>query len=67
MPIVIALGNDKLNEDHWEQIKNELGVDIDMQDESFTLGDLMELNAVSHQEELQLISTTASQEYNLNV
>jgi dynein heavy chain len=65
MPIVIALRNDNLKEHHWKEIKDLIGQDFDVNEEEFTLNSLIDLNAVTFQEEIQLISTQASQEASL--
>ena len=76
MPIVTALGNRNLKEYHWEEIEEILKEEIEkkfkgeadefnMQDKNFALGTLIELNVANYQEELQMVSTTASQEANL--
>ena len=63
MPIVIALGNKNLRPYHWKQIKEDiLKVDIDMEGGGFSLGTLIEINAINYQEEIQNVSICASQE-----
>ena len=65
MPIVVALRNENLKEHHWKEIKDLIGQDFDVNEEEFTLNSLIDLNAVTFQEEIQLISTQASQEASL--
>ena len=65
MPIVTALRNEHLKEHHWKEIKDLIQADFDVMEEDFTLNSLIELNAVQFQEEIQLISTQASQEASL--
>lgn len=65
MPIVTALGNSELREDHWIDIKEITDIDIKLEDLDFCLGELMERNILSFQEEIQDISTRATQESKL--
>jgi len=65
MPIVIALRNEHLKEYHWQEIKDLIRGDFDINDPEFTLQSLIDLNIVQHQEEIQVISTTAAQEASL--
>lgn len=44
MPIVTALRNDMLGEDHWKQIKGLIKKDFDINHEDFTLEGLIELD-----------------------
>ena len=62
MPVVLALGNINFKPDHWKEIKDLLNVDFEMEKKEFTLGELIGLNAVHHQEEIIYISTVASHE-----
>ena len=48
-----------------QEIKDLLQTDFDQNDENFTLNSLIEMNVVQFQEEIQLISTQASQEASL--
>ena len=45
MPVVIALRNDNLKYEHWQEIKGLIGVDFDIEAENFTLESLIRLNA----------------------
>jgi dynein heavy chain, axonemal len=45
MPVVTSLRNDKLNPDHWKEIKDLIGQDFDIEAENFTLESLIKLNA----------------------
>jgi len=65
MPVVIALRNTDIQESHMQEIKDLLQTDFDPSDENFTLNSLIEMNVVQFQEEIQLISTQASQEASL--
>ena len=65
MPIVIALRNECLLENHWREIKDLIGRDFDIDDELFTLDALLSLNANEYLDEIQGISTKASAEASL--
>jgi dynein heavy chain len=65
MPVVIALRNPDLKENHMQEIIDLLQTDFDQNDENFTLNSLIEMNVVEFQEEIQMISTQASQEASL--
>ena len=65
MPVVIALRNNDIQDAHMQEIKDLLQTDFDQNDENFTLNSLIEMNVVQFQEEIQLISTQASQEASL--
>ncbi len=65
MPVVEALGNKKLKTIHWEEIKDVLRTDIDLQAKEFTLDALISLNAAKHKDEIHNISVTAAQEFYL--
>lgn len=65
MPVVIALRNTDIQEAHMQEIKDLLQTDFDQNDENFTLNSLIEMNVVQFMEEIQLISTQASQEASL--
>ncbi len=45
MPVVIALRNENLKPEHWKEIKDLIGQDFDIEDETFTLESLIKLNA----------------------
>ena len=45
MPVVTSLRNENLKADHWKEIKDLIGQDFDIDDESFTLQSLIKLNA----------------------
>jgi dynein heavy chain len=65
MPVVVALRNDDIQESHMLEIKDLLQNDFDIYDENFTLNSLIEMNVVQFQEEIETISTQASQEASL--
>lgn len=56
MPIVIALRNDKLQEFHWQKIKDLIGKEFDIKDEDFTLESLIALDVNNYREEIVAIS-----------
>jgi dynein heavy chain, axonemal len=65
MPIVTALGNKNLTPDHWNDIKELTNIDLELENLDFCLGELMERNIASFQEEIQDISMRATQEAKL--
>ena len=70
MPIVTALGNKKLEVQHWDEIKEVMNMkgedDFALEEKQFTLGELIKFNIGDKQEEVVHISTTATQEFQLN-
>ena len=62
LPLVTDLRNDSLQDRHWEQINNLIGFQIDMNDESFTLVELINRKVTDHADEITNIATTAVQE-----
>lgn len=66
MPIVQALGNRNLMEEHWTEIKALLNMqEFPLEERNFTLGELMGFKVASKQEEVENISVTATQEFKL--
>jgi len=66
MPIVKALGNRLLKEEHWFEIKTLMNKqDFALEERNFSLGELMGFKISAMQEEIENISTTATQEHNL--
>lgn len=66
MPIVTALGNRKLQDYHWDEIKQVLNMEdseFELEEKQFTLGRLIAFEVGDKQEEVVHISTTATQEY----
>mmetsp|Transcript_44339 Transcript_44339/g.86753 ORF Transcript_44339/g.86753 Transcript_44339/m.86753 type:complete len:4144 (+) Transcript_44339:98-12529(+) len=61
MPIVTDLRNPNLQEHHWAEINSLLNYDVQA-DEEFSLGKLIELDAMQHRMAIQAISTKAGQE-----
>ena len=66
MPIVKALGNRFLKEEHWFEIKTLLNMqDFPLEERNFSLGELMGFKISAMQEEIENISVTATQEFKL--
>ena len=60
-PVVVALRNEALKPHHWEQIEAAIHSDIERGD-NFTLGYLLELKVNEYREEIETVSTAATQE-----
>ena len=60
-PVVVALRNAALKAHHWEQIETAIHTTIDRGD-GFNLGYLLELKVNEYREEIETISTAATQE-----
>lgn len=67
MPIVIALRNDKLQESHWQQIKDHIGKEFDITQDDFTLEALIALDVNNYREEIVAISVAAEKEHGLRM
>ena len=66
MPIVVALGNQRLQDFHWVEIKQVLQIEeFPLEERQFRLGELIKFDVAAKQEEVVHISTTASQEHKL--
>jgi hypothetical protein len=50
MPIVMALRNPDLNDSHWADIRELIGTDLNIYEESFTLQSLLDMNVVQFME-----------------
>ena len=61
IPVVSCLRNKSLKERHWEEIEEIINHKFDPERE-YTLGALLELNVVTHEEAIQVVSTKAVQE-----
>lgn len=61
VPVVVALRNEALKEHHWKQIADAIDRTIE-RDEGFTLGHLLELRVNEYKEQIETISTSATQE-----
>ena len=60
-PVVVALRNESLKPHHWEQIEAAIHTSIDRGD-NFNLGYLLDLKVDQYKEEIETISTAATQE-----
>jgi len=65
MPVVAAMRNNCLKERHWKKINEFFDEPLDIQSDSFTLGSLMDLNALKYKEEISEISFKATKENEL--
>ena len=65
MPVVVALRNADIQDNHMQEIKELLQNDFDIMDDTFTLDSLIKMNVVQFQEEIETISVQASQEASL--
>ena len=65
MPIVSALRNKNLEENHWQDINNLIDGEIKVKEEGFTLQSLIDLDVVQYQEEILAISVRATGEAKL--
>jgi hypothetical protein len=67
MPIVEALGNRNLRAEHWHDIRTILSAapEFPLEERAFTLGELIDLNVATYQEDIVSVSVTATQEFNL--
>jgi len=61
VPVVVAMRNDALKEHHWRSIEEVISNEIE-RGEGFTLGYLLELRVNEYKEEIEAVSTAASQE-----
>ena len=61
VPVVVALRNESLKEHHWGQIEQSIHSEI-VRDENFTLGYLLDLRVNEYKEEIETVSTAATQE-----
>lgn len=60
MPIVTALRNPDLKEMHWNDIKEMIGQDINVEEEGFTLQSLIDMNVVQFVEQIVAKSVEAT-------
>lgn len=60
MPIVKALRNDNMTENHMREVYDKIGREINVKDEKFTLKNLIELNMMEFVDEIRDISTQAT-------
>ena len=61
VPVVVALRNEALKEHHWALIEEAIHVEID-RGENFTLGYLLQLHVNEYREQIETVSTAATQE-----
>mmetsp|Transcript_30959 Transcript_30959/g.47355 ORF Transcript_30959/g.47355 Transcript_30959/m.47355 type:complete len:110 (+) Transcript_30959:4627-4956(+) len=53
MPIVEALGNKHLKEEHWDDIKRILEIpNFPLEEKQFTLGQLVQMNVADHADDI---------------
>jgi dynein heavy chain len=64
LPVVLDLRNSSLKPRHWEQIQDAIQQRL-VRDKSFTLGMLLELKVVEYKEDISSISSSATQEAQL--
>ena len=63
VPVITDLRNDALKDRHWEKIEAVIGAAVPRDDpEKFTFNTLLELKVMHFKEQLQIISTEATQE-----
>jgi len=60
MPIVMALRNPDLNDSHWADIRELIGTDLNIYEESFTLQSLLDMNVVQFMEQIVAKSVEAT-------
>jgi dynein heavy chain, axonemal len=61
MPIIEALGNKLLEDIHWEEIKEKLGmVNFPLEEKQFSLGELVNYGVAKYSEDVVNISVTAT-------
>ncbi|PRP88057.1 dynein heavy chain 6, axonemal-like [Planoprotostelium fungivorum] len=61
LPVLLDLRNQSLKARHWEQIQDVIGQRI-VRDKNFTLGVLVDLKVVEYKEEINIISSSATNE-----
>jgi dynein heavy chain len=62
LPVVQALRNKALLPRHWDMITEMIGQELELDNEEFTLGDLLEMGVDKYMEPIQEISSKASAE-----
>ena len=66
MPVITCLKNTDLKDHHWQQIDEIVGKELSKDQSSWTLGVLIELNAMDFRDEISAVSYQATQEQQLN-
>jgi len=67
MPVVTYLRDDALQERHWNEIFETLGMVLDLENDDFTLKSLIELNVKNEKTRLGEISLKAKKEEELEM
>jgi dynein heavy chain len=62
LPVVVALRNKALKPRHWEVINGLIEQELDLEDEQFTLGKLLDMKVDRHMEAIQEVSGKATAE-----
>ena len=60
MPIVMALRNPDLQEHHWNDIREMIGQDLNINEDGFTLQSLIDMNVVQFMEQIVAKSVEAT-------
>lgn len=60
LPLVTYLRDDALEDRHWEEIFEALQFRLELDDESFTLSSLIDLNVLEHKDKLEQIAQKAN-------
>ncbi|CAK95203.1 unnamed protein product (macronuclear) [Paramecium tetraurelia] len=66
IPVVTALRSQYLQQTHWQEIKQLVRQEFDVNDQQFTLNTLLDLNVAQHNEQITEIAVKAAQEDSLN-
>eukprot|EP01064_Diplonema_japonicum_P034413 TRINITY_DN7114_c0_g1_i1.p1 TRINITY_DN7114_c0_g1~~TRINITY_DN7114_c0_g1_i1.p1 ORF type:complete len:4107 (+),score=1152.60 TRINITY_DN7114_c0_g1_i1:350-12322(+) len=66
MPVITCLKNQDLKDHHWQQIDEIVGKELSRDPNSWTLGVLIDLNAMDLRDEISAVSYQATQEQQLN-
>lgn len=65
MPVVTALRNDKLKENHWAEIQALINKPLNVDEPTFTLKSLIDMDVNQYADEIGAISMQATQEHKL--
>ncbi|CAD8108771.1 unnamed protein product [Paramecium sonneborni] len=66
IPVVTALRSQYLQQTHWQEIKQLVRQEFDINDQQFTLNKLLDMNVAQHNEMITEIAVKAAQEDSLN-